>query len=514
MLERIRSVAPETRKPTFTMDRVSKTYPGVAAISDLTLRGFEGEVLAICGANGAGKSTLVRLLAGQEQPSSGTVGITGYAKKVTDPSDALDAGVLLMHQEPVIIDSFTLEENVWLEDISASHDRKAWHRAGSGRTQLTQDALIAVGLSGMDIKSPAGTLGPGPRQMLALSRAQVVDHRILLLDETTASSTEAHFKDVANLVQREREAGATVVFVSHRMPEVFALADRIAVMRNGRLVDVVERAATTPDEIMTMMIGESVRALEAPAPFHALPGDVPALEVRGLSSGSATNFNLSVYRGEVVGIYGLVGSGRSSIARSISGHQGRATGDLLVHGSAVDPQTPRAAMREKIVYVSEDRRREGFVKEFDNAQNLTIGSLERFSRRGLLDLRREQRRASELVKEFGVKGGAHVLTRTLSGGNQQKICIAQGLEADPDIVILDEPTKGIDVGARLNIYEIVQGLARQGKAIIIVTSEAEEALSICNRVVVLRDGRQVGDFESATCTTDDLTRSALGGDIE
>ncbi|WP_413803756.1 sugar ABC transporter ATP-binding protein [Streptomyces iranensis] len=508
------SASSPPRTATFTLDGVGKVYPGVVAVSDVTLSGYPGEVLAICGANGAGKSTLAKLLAGQERPSSGRVIVDGYDGEITTPSAALDAGVLLMHQEPVIVETFSIQENVWLTGLSSAGRRKPWQLVGGReRAERTRAALGVVGMRDADLGMPAGRLGPGPRQMVALSRSQVNEHRILLLDETTASTTEEHFKDVEALVRKEREAGATVVFVSHRMPEVFALADRIAVMRNGSLVDVVETAGTTPDEIMTLMIGEAVMALEPPEPIS--PDTAPTLlDVRGVSSGSACDISFSVREGEIVGIYGLVGSGRSSLARSISGHQRRETGTVRVRGREVHPHSPRAALRERIAYLSEDRRREGFVKDFDNAGNLTLSTLGSFSTGGVLNVRRERRRVARLTDEFQIKGGAERLTSSLSGGNQQKVCIAKVLESEPDVVVLDEPTKGIDVGARLNIYQIVRGLIERRKAVVVVTSEAEEALTLCNRVIVLRDGVIAGEFVSKTSTTDDLTRTALGGEIQ
>ncbi|KUN16301.1 MULTISPECIES: sugar ABC transporter ATP-binding protein [Streptomyces] len=504
---------PEPREATFTLDAVGKSYPGVVAVSDVTLSGYAGEVLAICGANGAGKSTLTKLLAGQERPTTGRVIIHGHDGEITTPSAALDAGVLLMHQEPVIIESFSVQENVWLNSISCAGRRKPWHIVRDrDRTDRARAALDTVGMRDVDLDSPAEGLAPGPRQMVALSRSQLLDHRILLLDETTASTTEEHFKDVEELVRKERDAGVTIVFVSHRMHEVFALADRIAVMRNGTLVDIVDKDATTPDEIMTLMIGEAVMALEPPQPVAA---DATALlEVRGVSSGSATDVSFSVHEGEIVGIYGLVGSGRSSLARSLSGHQRRHTGTVLVRGRRIHPRSPQAALREGIVYLSEDRSREGFVRDFDNAGNLTLGTLGKFSVGGVMNLRAERHRVTQLISEYGIKGGSESLTGSLSGGNQQKVCIAKALESDPDVVVLDEPTKGIDVGARLNIYQIVRRLAAQGKAIVVVTSEAEEALSLCSRVIVLRDGVIAGEFTSQTSSTDDLTRTALGGEVQ
>ena len=499
----------DEQRVAFHIDGVSKTYPGVRALQDVTLEGYAGEVLAICGANGAGKSTLSKILAGQEPPTQGEVRITGFDRPLRSPADAEEAGVLLMHQEPMIIDDFTVGENVWLGDLSAANGTKPWGLVPRSRRAATESALQAVGLRGIRVDRPAGDLGPGLRQMLALSRTQVTDHRVLLLDETTASTTEDHFKDVLELVQRERASGVAVIFVSHRMDEVFAMSDRIAVLRNGTLVDVVRTADSTPDEVMTLMIGTAVRALQPPAPLAT--DRAPLLEIRGLASGSARDIDIDVRSGEIVGLYGLVGSGRSSIARAVSGNQSRDAGSVVLDGKPVHAASPRDGIRAGIAYLTEDRRREGFVDDFTNGENMTLAAQDKYARGGVLRRAAERQRVTELIDRFQVKGGPDTHTRTLSGGNQQKVIIAKWLETAPELVILDEPTKGIDVGARLNIYEIVRELAAQGKGVLVVTSEAEEALTLCNRVLALKEGRIVGEFTSEDATTDDLIRASLGG---
>ena len=495
----------------FDVVGLGKSYPGVTALNNVTLSGFQGEVLAICGANGAGKSTLARLLAGQEIPTSGRIDVAGYKSSITGPAAAEAAGILLMHQEPLVIDSFTVEENVWLKQLSSSDGVKPWNVIKGNKAEATRAALDAVGLVNLDPHTPTDSLGPGPRQMLALSRTQVNHHRVLLLDETTASTTEEHFRDVLELVNHERADGVCVVFVSHRMPEVFAMADRIAVLRNGELIDIVRTSETTPDEIMTLMIGEAVGLLE---PIDTIPAAHQSfiLEVEGLSSGSATDVNLTVAAGEVLGVYGLVGSGRSSVARSISGHQPRSTGRVKLKGVEVTPNSPGDALSLGIAYLTEDRRKEGFVPAFTNAENLTLSTLRQSARWGVMNRKAERARALQLIEEYQVKGGADTFTRNLSGGNQQKVAIAKWLAAAPVLMILDEPTKGIDVGARQNIYEIIRAHASSGNGVLVVTSEAEEALKLCTRVLIMRDGRVVNEFFPGSATTDDLIRASLGGD--
>jgi len=498
--------------PVFSARGVSQRYPGVVALDGLDLDGYPGEVLAICGANGAGKSTFARLLAGQEAPSEGTITIAGHDGPVTGPADADRAGILLMHQEPLVIDDFTIGQNVWLFTLRSGSDVKAWHPGRRSDDEETRRVLDGVGLGNLSPNRLAADLGPGQRQMLALSRAAVTPHKIMILDETTASTTEEHFKDVERMVVEERAAGTSIVFVSHRLPEVFALADRIAVLRNGKLVKVVRTAETDPEEVTTLMVGEALRAVDRPRPYAGGADRPPVMSVRNVSGGAAVDVSLDVRAGEVVGLYGLVGSGRSSVARSITGQHHPTGGQVLLDGEPVRYRSPGAALRAGVAYLTEDRRLEGFVPDFDNGENLSLAVLNsQLSRFGIVQRRKERAMVRSLIERFQVKGGPGTFTSTLSGGNQQKVCVGKWLQADPRFIVLDEPTKGIDVGARANIYRIILDSAEQGRAVLVVSSEAEELLQLCHRIVVLRDGLVVGEFDPEHSTTEDLIRAALGG---
>ncbi|NAZ84835.1 sugar ABC transporter ATP-binding protein [Kineococcus indalonis] len=487
---------------------VKKHYPGVKALDGLDLEGFAGEVLAVCGANGAGKSTFAKLLAGVETPTDGEIEVTGYPHPVRNAAEAEQAGVLMMHQEPLIIDDFTVGENVWLYKLRQGKDIRPWARKTDTNSARTRQVLQEVGLGHLRPGQSAGDLGPGQRQMLSLSRAAVTQHKIMILDETTASTSEEHFKDILDLVRREKQAGTCIIFVSHRLNEVFAMADRIAVLRNGKLVRVLRAAESDPDEVTALMIGQALKALARPAPAQ-VEGTVPVVSVRDLHGGAAHGVSFDVHAGEIVGLYGLVGSGRSSVARSITGQRKAAGGTISVRGEQVHLDSPRAALSRQIAYLTEDRRLEGFVKDFDNGQNMSLVVLPRMARAGVVDAGRERSRVRELIDDFQVKGGTKTYTRSLSGGNQQKVVVAKWLETDPDFVVLDEPTKGIDVGARANIYEIIHGLAARGKAVLVVSSEAEELLSLCHRILVMRNGRIVQEFDPEHASTDDLIRTAL-----
>jgi ribose transport system ATP-binding protein len=331
----------------------------------------------------------------------------------------------------------------------------------------------------------------------------------MILDETTASTSEEHFNDILDLVRREKEAGTSIMFVSHRLNEVFAMSDRIAVLRNGKLVEVLTTADTDPEEVTTLMIGQALKALDRPAPVPAAADKAPVMSVRDLYGGTAKGVSFDVNPGEIVGLYGLVGSGRSSVARSITGQRRAASGTIELHGKPISLPNPGSGVSRGIAYLTEDRRLEGFVKDFDNGENMSLVVLPKMASRGVVRSAVERKRVKELIGEYQVKGGPNTYTRTLSGGNQQKVVVAKWMETDPDFVVLDEPTKGIDVGARANIYEIIQGVAARGKGVLVVSSEAEELLSLCHRILVMRNGEIVEEFDPEDADTDDLIRTAL-----
>lgn len=503
-------VSPEGVQPLVSARSVSREYPGVNALDGLDLELYAGEVVALCGANGAGKSTFARLLSGQEQPSRGEIRIDEVDRPIRSQRDAFDAGVLMLHQEPLIVDDFTVGENVWLYDLRGGGAHPLSH-FDTARGRATREALDKVGLKGVPTSRLGHMLPPGQRQMLALSRAVVYPHRVLILDETTASTTETYFELVKDLVQREREQGTCVLFVSHRMQEVFEIADRIAVLRNGRLVTVLDAAQTNAEEVTLHMIGDAIKALHRP-PKTARHEEDPHLQVEGLSVGSARDVSFSVGRGEILGMYGLVGSGRSSVARAVTGQIKADSGTVTIAGRRPNLQSPRTALRERIAYVSEDRRKEGFVQDFDNGVNLTLCSLRDFAPGGVLQQRRLRKRATELVDRFQVKGTISTWTRSLSGGNQQKVCVAKWVASDPDVIVFDEPTKGIDVGARANIYQIIYDLAAASKTVVVISSEAEEILLLSHRVLVMRNGRIVAELDADDASTEDIVRPALGVD--
>lgn len=495
--------------PVFEAVSVGKAYPGVVALQDVTLAGYAGEVLAVCGANGAGKSTFSKLLAGLISPSSGEIRRGGKVLRHAAPRAGIEAGVLMMYQEPLIVEHLSVEENLWLFDLNRPATSL---RLGRSRGQ-SQALLDKVGLQGIDLDRPAGQLTPGHRHMLALARVFVVPHTILILDETTASTNEEHFKIVVDIVRERKAAGASIIFVSHKLNEVQVLADRIAVLRDGRLVDVVPASGRSEEDISAMMIGERLSTLE-PKSTPLLSDASPLLELKGFRSGRVRGVDLSVRPGEIVGIYGLVGSGRSTLGKALGGHFGFSAQKLTVDGRPVVIRSPGEAISAGVCYLTEDRHKEGFIPHFSNQSNTSLVVLNTLSRRGAIDRPEEARLGSRMIEQFEIKGRRDELTVNLSGGNQQKVCVAKwAASSKAKVFIIDEPTKGVDVGAKRQIYAIIQQFARDGKGVILISSEAEELMHLADRVLVMAEYEVVAAWDAGDYDKTRLISVALGHEM-
>lgn len=501
---------PASSTPAFVAAQITKTYPAVSALRDVSIAGYPGEVVAICGANGAGKSTFARLLSGHESPTHGTLRVGNRTGGFRGPTEAEAAGVLLMHQEPLIIEDLTVGENVWLRSLR----RLPWDRPQRGNDPQTRAALRAVGLGDIDIDTPAAQLSPGQRQMLALSRAHMIDHDILILDETTASTTVSYFEKIVEFVDVERAAGKNVIIVSHKLGEIFRVADRIVVLRDGRLVGELKAAETNPQQVAELMAGGAVEVVTAQRDqISATPDGPVALETRKLRAGGARDVSLAVHEGEVLGVYGLVGSGRSSWARAITGQIPVDGGTILLRGKQVKLGSPVRALRHGVAYISEDRRREGFIPDFSNQENLLLSNLRGVSTFSVISRRRQRARAQSHMARFAITGALDTPTITLSGGNQQKVCVASKVESQAAVLVFDEPTKGVDIAAKQSIYKYILELAAEGRAVVVVSSEEDELLAVSERIVVMRAGRVVDRFDHvADLNAAQLVRSAIGGD--
>jgi ABC-type sugar transport system ATPase subunit len=486
---------------------LTKRFPGSVALRDVSFDVAAGSIHALCGENGAGKSTLGRILAGIHRADEGTIELDGQSCSFTSPRAALDAGVAMVHQELAFCENLTVADNLSLGALPRRWgmvDRQALHaRAVS--------LLGAIGAS-IDPARPMATLGVAEQQVVQIAAAVGAGAKVIIFDEPTSSLGETEAERLYTLIRSLAARGVTQLFVSHRMPEIFALCDTITVLRDGQ--HVATQPTSTLDEaaLVHQMIGRDLSAYVSAPASHALGAE--RLRVEQLSSpGRFREVSFSVRAGEIVGLAGLVGAGRSEVARAIFGLDDRATGKIFVNGKAVSIRTPRDAVARGIGFVPEDRKKQGLVLGMRARENATLPTLSRYARGGLVDRDQESAAVSTSLGRVAFRAGGEVVVSSLSGGNQQKVVLAKWVTAGSDLLLLDEPTRGVDVGAKAELHKWIAERAAEGAAILLISSELPELLGLASRILVLRDGRLCGELSRAEATQDALLRlmTGLGG---
>lgn len=488
--------------PVIEVRQVSKAFGGVQALRDARLSVYAGEVHAILGENGAGKSTLIKIITGFYQPDAGELLLDGSPVRFANTRAALDHGIAAIYQEPSLFPDLDIAENIFVGRQPTRAGRVEWRRMYEEAREL----LGRLGL-GLDPRTRARDLSVAQQQMVEIARALSVQTRVLIMDEPTSSLTQAEVEELFAVVRQLREHGTAVIFISHRLEELFALADRVTVLRDGAYVDTRPMAGVTNEELIRMMVGRSLAELFPQG--AATAGDL-LLEVEGLSlPGRFTDVSFGLRRGEIVGMAGLVGAGRTQVAEAIFGVVPAASGTIRLAGQPVEIRSPEQAMALGIGYVPEDRKQHGLVLEMSIAQNLTLPSLRRFARLGWIDRGAERRAAAEDATKLEVKmAGVGQRTGDLSGGNQQKVVLAKWLATGPQVLILDEPTRGIDVGTKAAVHRLMRDLAAQGMAILMISSELPEVLGMSDRILVMREGRISGEFPREAASPERIMAAA------
>jgi len=478
--------------PALAFESITKRFPGALALEDVSFEVTAGSCHALCGENGAGKSTLGKILAGIYRPDEGRLAIFGQPVNFRGPEDALAAGIGMVHQELAFCENLTVAENLCLGALPAQHgfvSRDAMRRRAA-------EMLAAIGAS-IDIGRRVGDLTTGQQQMLQIAAAVGRSARIIVFDEPTSSLSQHEAEKLYDLIARLRAHGVTSIYVSHRMEEIFRLCDTATVMRDGRHVATRPVSDLNPADLVQMMIG---RRLEDYFPGHVTgaPGD-ELLRVEGLSSpGRFHDVSFTVRAGEVVGFAGLVGAGRSEVAHALFGLDAEATGRVWVQGRATRLRSPADAMRAGIGLVPEDRKRQGLVLSMSALGNTTLAILQKLARLSFIRHHAERALAASYFERLRVRAsGLDAATAGLSGGNQQKLVLAKWLAARSRVLILDEPTRGVDVGAKAEIHALIDQLAASGSAVILISSELPEVLNLSTRIVVLRDGQLAGELPRA-----------------
>ncbi|SFP41997.1 sugar ABC transporter ATP-binding protein [Tranquillimonas alkanivorans] len=497
--------AADTAAPVLELRGISKSFPGVKALSDVALELRPGEVTALIGENGAGKSTLVKILTGIYQPDEGEIRVDGEPMRFATATAAADAGVTAIHQETVLFDELSVGENIFLGH--APHTRLGlmdWARMNREATAI----LDRVGAR-IDPTIPLRELGIANKHLVAIARALSVEARVVVMDEPTAALSQKEIEELYELVERLKAEGKAILFISHKFDEVFRIADRYTVFRDGEMVGAGRLDETSEDRLVELMVGRSVDQI-FPQRHPVLGGEV--LKVVGYSHPTEfADINFTLRKGEILGFYGLVGAGRSEFMQALFGVTRPSKGAIRIDGKVAVIRSPTEAIAQGIVYVPEDRGKQGAITALPIFQNVTLPSLDRTSRSGFLRMAEEFRLAREYTQRLDLRAASlDQDVGNLSGGNQQKVVIAKWLATKPKVIILDEPTKGIDVGSKAAVHEFMAELAAEGLSVIMVSSEIPEILGMSDRVIVMREGRMAAEYDRADLTPETLVRAAAG----
>jgi ribose transport system ATP-binding protein len=495
---------------------VTKRFPGVVALSDVSLEVEPGELHAICGENGAGKSTLMKILAGVIGDFEGEVLLRGQPARFADTRAAEDAGIGIIHQELNLVEQLSAAANIFLGREKRGAFGWLDHRA---MQRFAGQALAELECQ-IDAVAPVSTLRVGDQQLVEIAKALSRESEVLIMDEPTSALTESEVARLFRVIERLRGRGVTILYISHKMDEIFRLADRVTVLRDGRHVRTLQRAATTPREVTHLMVGREIEATHVGAGRQ--PGDV-VLAVEGLSlawPGHARawrlkDINFSLRRGEIVGIAGLMGAGRTELLECLFGASSLApSGRVTLDGRDVRFRHPAEAREAGIALVTEDRKRLGIFAQMSVGENITVCTLDQAAAGGLLVRTRERQIAERVVGQVNVKtSGTAAAITSLSGGNQQKAIIGRWLLTKPKVLLLDDPTRGIDVGAKAELYQLIDRLCREGLGVIVTSSELPELLTLCDRILVLCEGRLTGEFSRAEATEHAIMEAATAREL-
>ncbi|MDA5109213.1 sugar ABC transporter ATP-binding protein [Brevibacillus thermoruber] len=489
------------------MKEISKSFPGVKVLDGVQLNLKRGEVLALMGENGAGKSTLMKILGGIYQRDGGTIVVKGQTQENMTPDIAAKRGIAIIHQELNLIPHLSVMENIFLgrEFTYGKSGFVNWSRMRTEAKRWLEQLAIDL-----DPATPVGELSVGQQQMIEIAKALSMQADILVLDEPTAALTNREIDALFDVIAALKRKGVGMIYISHRMEEIFQISDRITVLRDGRYVGTVRTAETSLDELVKMMVGREIT--DRFPKVEVKPGEerlrMENLTVRGKLSG----ISFSVRSGEIVGVAGLMGAGRTEMAKALFGAERIDGGAIFVDGKPVRISQPIDAIRAGIALVTEDRKEEGLVLPLSVRENIALPNLAKLASLGVMNRRAEQALSDETIRRLLIKtAGGEQAAGSLSGGNQQKVVIGKWLATQPKILILDEPTRGVDIGAKKEIYDIMNRLAQEGVAILMISSELPEVLGMSDRVLVMHEGRITGSFSRAEATQELIMHAATGG---
>lgn len=490
------------------MKGIKKAFNRNVVLNNVEFTLLDGEIHALMGENGAGKSTMMKILAGIYSRDEGDVLVDGQSYTFTSAKDAESLGIHVIHQELNILPHLSVAENLFLGK------EKTIGRTGFLRTREmnkeAQTLLAKLGLH-IDVRQPAGSLSVGKQQLIEIAKAINSEAKYIVMDEPTAALTDREIETLFDTIRELKAKGISFVYISHRMEEIFAICDRITILRDGEYVGVREISKTSFDEIVKMMVGRELG--ERYPSRDAKIGEV-ALEVKGLTCPAVCkDINFQIRKGEILAFAGLMGAGRTEVAQAIFGNLKKSKGDIFIHGEKVTIKSPIQAMKYGIGFVTEDRKTEGLVLDFSIKENMFLTNLKSIAKGSFIQAQQEQLQATKYIEQLNIRcSDATQSVGSLSGGNQQKVVIAKWLSTKPDILILDEPTRGVDIGAKKEIYSIMNKLAEEGVAILMISSELPEVLGMADRVIVMHEGRQTAILDNVDLTQETIMNYATGGE--
>ncbi len=494
------------------MRNITKTFPGVQALDHVSFSCRVGEIHALVGENGAGKSTLMKILAGalQPDPESGEITLKGKRVDLTSPAEAQRLGVSIIYQEFNLLPWLSVAENILLGRLP----RNAFGVVNWKRVYAeAQKPLDALGLS-LDLRAPVIDLSVAQQQIVEIAKALSLQSDLMIMDEPSAVLAGHELERLFELIRMLRSHGVTVIYISHRLDEVFEIADRATVLKDGQVMGTLDVRETDSTTLIRMMVG---RTLDETFPTVANGKGEPALAVKNLSCSrlGLKDISFTLNRGEILGLAGLVGAGRSEMARALFGIEPIDSGEIWVNGKRAHIRNPQDAVGLGIGFVPEDRKTQGLVLSLSTRQNLTLSILDRLTNLGLLDERRERQVVQKAISDLAIKTPSpEQEVQYLSGGNQQKVVLAKWLTANPQVIILDEPTRGIDVGTKVEMYHLMRELARRGTGVIMISSELPEILGMSDRILVMSRGRIMGELNHAEATEERILKLAIGEGVQ
>ena len=493
--------------PLLQMKNVSKSFPGVKALEDVKLEAYSGEVLALLGENGAGKSTLMKILSGVYKKDSGSIIIEGSEVDIKGIKDAEKLGIAIIHQELSLLPNLSIWENIFLGNEGFNGITR---RINKKQLKEKSEALLKdIGFN-TDVNTLIKDLNVGEKQLVEIAKALSKNSKIIIMDEPTTALTDVETENLFKVINKLRSENMGIVYISHRMDEIFQICDKVTVLRDGKYIGEVKTDDITKDDLISMMVG---RKLEEQFPYKKLTEGHAILKVENLSyDEKVCNISLEAKSGEILGISGLMGSGRTEMAKTIFGEYKKSSGKILVDGEEVNISSPKESIEKGICYLSEDRKKEGLILGMSVGSNMTLSNLKKYEGGAKrINKIEESKEVEEYIKKLSIKTpSAEQLIKNLSGGNQQKVILAKWIMLSPKVLIIDEPTRGIDVGAKKEIYEVLNELKAIGTAIIMISSDMTEILGVSDRILVMHEGKISGELSREEASQEAIMKYAVG----